>query len=42
MICFDGKETIWSLTKKTKQGDKKEKPTDFITLDSKNSKKVEL
>ena len=31
-ICFNWKEAIWSLTKKKKQGDKKEKLTESLHL----------
>ena len=41
MICFNSKEAIWSLTrKKTRKQERKANRT--ITLDGKNSKKVEL
>ena len=32
MICFSWKEVIWSLTKKKKQGHKKEKLTESLHL----------
>ena len=32
MICFNWKEAIWSLTKKKRQGDKKEKLTESLHL----------
>ena len=32
MICFNWNEAIWSLTKKKKQGDKKEKLTESLHL----------
>ena len=32
MICFNWKEAVWSLTKKTKQGNKKEKLKESLRL----------
>ena len=44
MICFNLKETIWSLTKKKNKETRKQerKANRIITLDGENSKKVEL
>ena len=42
MICFNLKEAIWSLTKKKKKRRQEGKADRIITLDGKNSKKVEL
>ena len=41
MICFNRKEAIWSLTKK-KIRKQERKANRIITVDGKNSKKVEL
>ena len=41
MICFNWKETIWSLTKK-KTRKQERKANKIITFDSENSKKVKL
>ena len=42
MICFNGKEGIWSLTKKKKTRKHERKANRIITLDGDNSKKFEL
>ena len=41
MICFNRKEAIWSLRKK-KTRRQERKANRIITLDGKNSEKVEL
>ena len=39
MICFNWKEAIWSLTKKKKQGNKKEKLTESLHLTAKMARR---